>query len=92
MLPCRNGGIRFWCTPKDLTGGLKRSCVFRKNIDTIATWSVFLVHRSGSFFNIDFKHFKGSERRRHYLFHIMWNGRELFPPVLAQQKNYYDAE
>ena len=50
--------------------------MFRKNIDTIATWSVFLVHRSGSFFNIDFKHFKGSERRRHYLFHIMWNGRE----------------
>lgn len=38
-----------------------------------------------------FKHFKGSERRRHYLFHIMWNGRELFPSVLAQQKNYYDA-
>ena len=32
--------------------------MFRKNIDTIATWSVFLVHRSGSFFNIDFKHFK----------------------------------
>ena len=31
--------------------------MFRKNIDTIATWSVFLVHRSGSFFNIDFKHF-----------------------------------
>ena len=51
----------------------------------------FVVHRSGSFFNIDFKHFKGSERRRHYLFHIMWNGRELFPSVLAQQKNYYDA-
>lgn len=24
-------------------------------------------------------------------FIIMWNGRELFPPVLAQQKNYYDA-
>ena len=24
MLPCRNGGIRFWCTPKDFTGGLQK--------------------------------------------------------------------
>ena len=85
-------GVHPKILPEDYRSeGWKRSCVFRKNIDTIATWSVFLVHRSGSFFNIDFKHFKGSERRRHYLFHIMWNGRELFPPVLAQQKNYYDA-
>lgn len=63
----------------------------KEAVYTIATWSVFLVHRSGSFFNIDFKHFTGSERRRYYLFSIMRNGRKLFPPVLAQQKNYYDA-
>ena len=51
---------------------------------------MFWINRS-YFFITDFRHFTGSERRRHYLFHIMWNGRELFPPVLAQQKNYYDA-
>ena len=66
--------------------------MFRKNDGSIYNGSDVLAHLNRSYFFItDFRHFKGSERRRHYLFHIMWNGRELFPSVLAQQKNYYDA-
>lgn len=43
-------GVHPKILPEDYRSeGWKRSCVFRKNIDTIATWSVFLVHRSGSF-------------------------------------------
>lgn len=53
--------------------------MFRKNDGSIYNGSDVLAHRNRSYFFItDFRHFTGGERRRYYLFHIMWNGRELF--------------
>lgn len=98
MLPCRNGWHPFLVYTQrsyrritEVNDEKEVVCSGKTMAPFIMGVMFWLIGIGVTFFITDFRHFTGSERRRHYLFHIMWNGRELFPSVLAQQKNYYDA-